>query len=337
MRRAAIDDLIFRLASLDASRGANVVSLQVEFDRQVGAKTFAQSVPLLARRPPFASNHPLWPAYCALLKQLGVPLQTIAASLESLAVADVPLRFARRELDEGFDCLELETAEAIEISCAGTGTLGRAPQFPLEISAWHELKSLIDTLRELSTSQTPIGLGMVAGDVHTDIGNALAAGADFIILEFPHRATSQEPTADDLDTLLWSVVAARGAVEQTGRLHYPLYVDAGLARIDDLIKILALGASAVVIDTLVSHSLTAPVASPSVPHQGMLAGIGGLPKASTAPSIAPLAQKLEQFVEALRFRLRQQGLSHVRELTSQHLRATTHDAARLANVSLLKH
>jgi hypothetical protein len=248
----------------------------------------------------------------------------------------VPLRFARRGCDEGFDTLELETAEAIEISCSRRLQAGSIAQFPLEISAWHELKVLIDTLRDLSSSGTPIGLGIVAGDVGADIANALAARADFVILELPTSTTPAQPSAAELDMLVWSVVAARAACTNAHAPYFPIYVDAALTRADDLIKLLALGASAVSIDALAQACLPATSAPAASYPKGMLSGIGGLPKATTA-NVSPLESKLTELIAALISRLQQQQIGHVRDLASNQLRALSEPAARLAAVQLLGH
>jgi hypothetical protein len=245
------------------------------------------------------------------------------------------LRFARRGCDEGLDALELETAEAIEISCSRRLQPGPIAQFPLEISAWHELKALIETLRDLSSSGTPIGLGILAGDVAADITNALAARADFVILELPSATTSAQPSAAELDLLVWSVAAARAACNHAQAPGFPIYVDAALTRADDLIKLLALGASAVSIDALAQACLP-PTTAPAASYpKGMLSGIGGLPKA--VASVSPLENKLSELIAALTSRLHQQQIGHVRDLASNQLRALSEPAARLAAVQLLGH
>ena len=339
MRPAAIDDLVFQAAPLGEVPASWPPSLCVHIGAGPAQRAFTQPLPLFARRPPMAADAGTWPAYCGLLKRLGVPLQASATSLESVSVANVPLRLARRSIDEGFDALELDTAELIEISCQSTATTGVQglciPHFPLEISAWHELKTLVETLRDLSTTQTPIGLGIVAGDVSTDMANALAARADFVILEMPSSLTASMG-ANDLDLALWSVVAARAICRQVGVPAFPIYVDAPLTTTDHLIKLLALGASAVSIDGL-AHASLPTRAEPDVAPKGLLSGIGALPPKGAPASIVPLEKALNELIDRLRGRLYQQQLSSVDALNAHHLRALSESAARLANVELLRH
>lgn len=348
MRRAVIDDIVFLAAPLGERPAIWPPVLSVHLPAGTSPKGLTLPLPFFSRRPPLTASDASWPAYCGLLKDLGIPLQTSVPALEPLSVANVPMRFARRDCDSGLDALELETAEAIEIGCSRQEAAGRTARFPLELSAWHELKSLLDAVRELSGGATPIGLGIVAGDVSADVANALAVRADFVILEPPAWATP-EPSGAQLDCLVWSVVAARAACAQAGAPSFPIYVDAPLTRIDDLIKLLALGATAVAIDGLAQAALPGPAAASAtqVP-KGMLSGIGGLGSIGgiggvgtlakpPAPNVAPLESKLEELVSSLTARLYQQQIGRLGELTSAHLRALSEPAARLASLALLAH
>lgn len=331
MRPAVIDDIVFQAAALGKPASTAAPSLAVHVPAAAAPKGFTHPVPFFARRPPVDPAEQHWPAYCGLLKDFGVPLQSPVASLERLSVANVPLRLAKRHLDEPFDALELETAEAIELSCVASTPGGELAQLPLEAAAWPELKALIGCVRELSGGATPIGLGMLAGDVVSDVGSALATGADFVILQF--SSADQELTPAEFDRLVWSVAAARGACIHAKAARYPIYVDAPVTESDDIVKLLALGASAVSIDALAATVLPASSRGRATPH-GMLSGIGGLAPQPVA-SIKPLESKLGELSESLKTRLRQLKLNHVSQLCSDHLRALTETAARLSGVRLL--
>lgn len=333
MRRAVIDDIVFQAAPLGERAASWPPSLAVHLPTATGQKGFTQPLPFFARSAALGVTDINWPAYCNLLKDFGIPLATTAASLDSLSVANVPARFTRREADEGFDALELETAEAIVISCSRRLPSGWVAEFPLEVSAWHELKVLIDTLRELAPSSTPIGLAVAAGDVSADVSNALAARADFVILEQPPVLATELTTAE-IDLLVWNVAAARAACTQAGAGAFPIFVEAALTRADDLIKILALGASAVSIDAVARSCLVSSAAATPAPAKGMLSGIGALPKA-TQPNVGPLHKELTGLVDAVISRLRQQQLSRIEDLSAGHLRALSVPAARLAGIALL--
>jgi hypothetical protein len=335
MRRTIFDEIVFQAPPLGQRLSIWPPALSVHIAAGANTKGFAQQLPLFARRTPMPPTDAAFPAFCGLLKDLGIPLQTSVQTLEPLSVANVPIRFARRSFNEGFDALELETAEVFEISCSRELQSCRVAQFPLEISAWHELKLQLDTLRDLSSTHTPIGLGIVAGDVRADMTNAIAAGANFVILELP-STRGIELTASELDHLVWSVVAARKACVESSAPSFPIYVDAPLSAAGEFVKLLALGATAISIDAIaraaVPSSSTPAVAAP----KGMLSGIGALPPKSAPPNVTPLENKLAELVAELKARLYQQQLGHVRELTSNQLRALSEPAARLAGLSLLE-
>lgn len=324
MRLAAFDEMIFQAAPLGETPLAHQPGLSVHIPVMASQKSFTHPLPFLVRRPPLASNDPNWAAFCGLLKDFGIPLQIGVAALEPLAVANIPLRFSRRNIDEGFTSGELETAEAIEIHCATPVASSRSAQFPIEITAWHELKTLVATVRELASA--PIGLGLVIGDVATDLSNALAAKVDFVILELP--TTPTELTPSDLDVLAWSVATARRMCVQADLPAFPIYVDAPVTHSDTMLKLFALGASALTIDSLVASCLPASSTSAYTVPRGMLSGIGAA--ASTTPTaVASLEKKLNQTIGEFKLRLRQQQLAHLSDLNADHLRALSPRVAQL--------
>lgn len=335
MPNTVLDELIFQAIPLGEKPLVSPPAITVDIPVDGGQRSFRQSVPFFARRPPMVSADANWPAYCGLLKDLGIPLQTTVAALESLSIANVPMRFARRSSDEGFELQELETAEAIEISCVAASPSGRFACMPLETGAWHELKQLIECLRDLCSPSTPIGLGLLAGDIHTDIANALAARVDFVILELPAHSGAQL-TPSELRFLAWSVVGARLACSQSAAPDFPIYVDAPISSIEDLIKLLALGATAVSIDGLAWSALPkSSVVAINVP-KGLLSGIGSVP-VKAVPNVEPLQRRLSELLDALKLRLHQQHVSHLGQLNRDHLRALSDQTARLCNVRMLEH
>ncbi len=331
--RCALDDLIFSAApmgesSVELASHSTVLSWPMATGNvATGKKHFQQAVPLWSRRPPMNPTDASWPAYCGLLKDFGIPLQSNVAALESLSVTNVPVRFAKRSIDEPYVAMEIETAEAVEINCVKkTGKLSVA-HFPHEIQDWPELKVAIECLREIASSHTPIGIGIPAGDVAADILNALAAKADYVVLEFPETTTGT-----DLDFILWGVSTARAACTRIA--NFPIYVDAPILELDHFVKLLAVGASAVTIDALARQCLPAPTTAPSSIPRGMLSGLGTFPSAP-APSVSPLETKLQEIISCLSGQLARLQLSELRQLNKSHLRALTETAARLCGIEPL--
>jgi hypothetical protein len=335
MAGALLEDLIFQAVPLGEKAAAWPPGLAVHIPVAAGTKAFTQPVPFFARRPPMVSTDTNWPAYCGTLKDFGIPLQTTVPALESLSIANVPVRFARRAVEEGFELHELGTADAIEISCVAAPPHGRFPSMPLETAAWHELKQLIECLRDLCGPTTPIGLGLLAGDIYTDISNALAARVDFVILELP-SSSSNTLTAAEVSLLAWSVAAARLTCNQAGAIHFPVYIDAPLTDSDHFIKLLALGATAVSIDALAWNTLPPATASTLNVPKGLLSGIGSVPM-KAVPNVEPFHRKLDDLIERLKTRLQQQHLNEIGQLNRDQLRALSDQASRLCGVRLLEH
>lgn len=328
-----IDDVVFQAAALrdaesfSSGRGSPVLS--VTLPASADPKGFVQAVPFFARRPPIKADHSSWPVYCGLLKQLGIPLRAQVNALEQLPVVNVPHRFAWRPVDEGFQAIEIETAEAIEIRCIADRSGTSIAQLPIEIHGWEELRMQVDCLRDLTGGRTPIGLGLLVGDIGADVPNALATRVDFIVLE---AACAEPEIACDL--IAWATTAARQVCVHAKNPSFPILVDAPIARAEDLIKLLALGASALSIDALTAQGMPASPTQTGYTGKGMLSGIGSLPAAPT-PTLAAVEIELRDLIEKLTIRLQIQNLQHVSQLNPDHLRAMSDQVAQIYGLKRL--
>ncbi len=156
MLRTIFDELVFHAAPLDERPSGTSPELTLTFPVGNGGKaSFTQAAPLLARRPPMTHNEINWPAYCGLLKDVGIPLRAAVSEMEQLTISNVPLRVGQRAWLQGFDLADLESADMLEISCIATGDgTTRLPHLPLELSSWYELKQLIESLRDVAGART---------------------------------------------------------------------------------------------------------------------------------------------------------------------------------------
>jgi hypothetical protein len=341
MSESVLDQLVFQAMPLGEPLPKWPPGLDVQIHAispagllPAGIKAYQQAAPLWVRRSPIASSDVNWAAFCGLLRDSGVLLQTGFSDMESLSDVNVPLRMARRDFDEGFDLSDLTSADTVLLNCVTKSFGIRCSHLPLETSGWHELKQLVESLRQVAQPGTPVGLGMLAGDIYTDVSNALAVRVDYVVLEFGELQGPLDNAA--LNHLAWGVVAARTACVQSGSPQFPILVDAPLTSVDHLIKLLALGATAVTIDAVIASSM--PTAAPSsVPvPKGLLSGIGSLPVKAT-PNVQPIATKLEELLSRIRGRVYQQHLSGIGFLNRDHLRALDDRAARLCAVKMLEH
>jgi hypothetical protein len=346
--RALLDDLELvpaTLETLSSLRFQPPGSLAFQLPAPTGRRVLTRPVPLFSRRPPLDMRSPLWPAYCQLLKELGIALYASHQSLEQLPVASVPVRFGFRAAAEPLERLELETAEAFELSCAldvnpaleycepkpvNGATRGPEtfPAIPLELSHCSEMPALLTAIRELADGSTPVGIGLHAGHVAHDVRWAANAGADFIVLEFPGNLPSQSLAGESL-TL--AVAHARDTLQQLPR-PLPLLVDAPLSDPEDIGKLLALGATAVSVDQLIAATLPAP-ARPSPLSQGLLSGLAAhVP--TPAPDLSAARSRLTQTLDLLRWQIMSAGVRHCSELHVAHLRARSPRMAELSGAPL---
>lgn len=340
MSDSVLDALVFQAIPLGEPLPKGPLDLSVQLASGSSLATanpviraFTQAAPLFARRSPMTSQDLNWPAYCGLLRDSGVPLQTSFSEVESLSDVNVPLRMVRRGYDEGFDLTDVTSADTVLIDCVATLSGNRCSRLPLETAGWHELKQLVESLRQVVGLGTPVGLGMLAGDIYTDVSNALAARVDYVVLEFAEFSNSSNAAVNHL---AWSVVAARNACAQSGSPKFPIFVDAPLTNVANVIKLLALGATAMCIDALAASALPAAVPASMPVPKGLLSGIGSLP-VKTTPNVQPIATKLDELLGQIRTRLFQQRLAGIGMLNRDHLRALNENAARLCAVKMLEH
>lgn len=338
MADSVLDHLVFQAIPLGEPLPEWPTSLSLELGalqaatNATGSKALKLGAPFFARRSPIASSDVNWPAYCGLFRDMGMLVQTSLAEVEALSDVNVPARMLARSYNEGFELNDFVSADAILIECAVLVASQKCSRLPLEINGWHELKLLVESLRQVAGPGKPIGLGMLAGDIYTDVSNALAARVDYVVLEFETRPAQKAA----MDYIAWGVVAARTACLQSGHPHFPILVDAPVADGEAMVKLLALGASMVAIDTLVADAMPAAAPSSVQVPKGLLSGIGSLPVKAT-PNVQPVASKLTELSDRLRARLFRQHLNELSQFNREHLRALNEHAARLCNVKLLQH
>ncbi len=342
MADCALDQLVFQAVPLGEPLAKWPPCLEVQIPpgsaavpvsaTALVAKNYTQGAPLFARHSPIAASDVNWPAYCGLLRDCGILLQASFAEVEALSDVNVPLRMIRRSFDEGFDLVDLSSADTVLIDCSVRVNGRKVSRLPLEIQGWHELKAMTESLRQIVGPGSPIGLNIIAGDVYTDVSNALAARVDYVVLEFTE---SLHPTTA-LNHLAWRVTAARTACIQAGQPYFPIYVDAPLTNSEHMVKLLALGASALSVDALLAGSVPASTSTALPVPKGLLSGIGSLPVKAT-PNIQPLADRLEALLDEIRTRVFKQHLSALSQLNREQLRALDDATARLCAVKLLQH
>ncbi len=196
-----------------------------------------------------------WRTFCALLRKHGVPIFSPVPALSKVPASEVPARWSGRDFGRPFALDELTTADLFEVRCHDQSR--QRWQWPSEIqpsevSSTAEpmsgpgsdtLASLLSSVRLVAGGDVPIGVCLPLGCHSNDLRRCLSADLDFISL-VSRRA---ELSASDLCGL----VHCRQLCEELNRPRLPVLVSAPVARLDQAIKLIALGATAVSIDTIV--------------------------------------------------------------------------------------
>ncbi|MFO1066636.1 MAG: hypothetical protein U0892_22480 [Pirellulales bacterium] len=344
---SVFDELTFRRLGLEASanlRFGGLPSSAIQIPTADAGRTFSQAVPFFSRRSPIKASDALWSPFCGLMRELGMPLYALTPELESVPVASVPIRFTRRAADEGFDLLELETAEAIELTCRrnrpgvdqplAQEDVEQVPTLPLELRSVDELNSLIEACRQLTDYRTPIGCALTPADVVTDVRAAIAAQFDFVLLEFPLNG-KQGDIYDE--QLLASVADAAAVIKSSPRSEVPLFVDADVTDSEALIILLAAGARAVSIDALIRQAIPAAPAASSVSYSSMgLLGSLGSSTPKPQADIGPIERVLKKLLDTLACRMMQTGARTMAEFDAGLLRGFSERAQQAARVPGLR-
>ncbi len=102
MSDSVLDALVFHAIPLGEPLSKWPPDLSVQMAGAVSPATTSPAMrvltpgaPLFARRSPMNSQDVNWPAYCGLLHDLGIPLQTSFSEVESLSDVNVPIRLVR--------------------------------------------------------------------------------------------------------------------------------------------------------------------------------------------------------------------------------------------------
>ena len=268
-----------------------------------------------------------WSATCAILRRYGLPLFATTADLQDVPAVNVPARIAQRFLGQPFIHNEVTTSDAYELSnCAANG-IGWG--WPYEISSGRDLKGLVNVLRDATRGETPIGMSLPLNAKAADMRMCIESSVDFLTLT--HCAESLVSAADRIASLAaYGIASARKLCTQFGRPTLPLLLDAPISDSDHVIKLLALGASAINVAALLQAAM--PVAeTPRYESKLTDSLLGSLP--STPKVVRDLPQvdrTVSQLIQRLSQTLQFTGLVDIADLDSDCLRGlNTHAAEQL--------
>ncbi len=259
-----------------------------------------------------------WSVLCGLLRAGGMPVYATVAELQPVSAANVPARIAVRFLGQPLIHQEVTTADAYElVNCnANGGGWG----WPFEITSARDLKSLVCVLRDALAGETPIGMNLPLNAKAADVRMCLDSSIDFLTLT--HCGESLVSAAGKTaDLAAHGLTSTRRLCKQFGRPNLPLLLDAPISHCDHAIKLLALGASAINIATIIQEAMpaTEPTRYESKLTDSLLGSLPSAPK--VVRELPQVERKLAELIRRLTESLKFTGLIDVAELDVDCLRA----------------
>lgn len=276
-----------------------------------------------------ASN---WPVVCGILRAKGLPVYATVDELQAVPAAQVPARIAQRFLGQPFVHNEVTLSDAFElVNCHRNGS---GWSWPFEISSGRDLKTLVTTLRAATGGEVPIGMTLPLNAKPGDIRMSLDSSVDYITLTYCSESLTSR-SEDIASQAAIGIVSARKLCAQYGRANVPLLLDAPITNHEHLIKLIALGASAVNIATILRNAI--PASEPKR-YESMLAEnlLGSLPSVHKAVKELPQAERaLSELLQKLSETMRFAGLLDISELDRDCLFSLSTTVAERLGVSVL--
>jgi glutamate synthase domain-containing protein 2 len=230
------------------------------------------------------------------------------------------------------------TKKIAEVRGLAEGEAAISPaRFP-DLSTPEDFREVAEEVRE-ATGGIPIGLKLSAQHIEADIDFALAATADYIILDGRGGATGAAPEIFKNNIGVPTIPAlarARGHLDVSGANDVTLVITGGLRTESDFVKALALGADAVAISNSplqaigclgmrACHTDNCPV--------GIATQKPGLrSRLLIEESARRLTNYLGATVELMKVLARACGHKHLGEFSSEDLTTWDRDLAELAGV-----
>ncbi len=287
---------------------------------------FQFASPFIVRHLGPAQLGPAWEVFCRLLRTHGLPLYSSVEALEANPVASVPGRMARRFVDEPFERIELRTADAFEVECRDKEQQNWG--WPSELSTTEKLRGLVTAVREAAGGDTPVGLSLPIGASDRDVNRCLDSGVDFLTLVVQGDGPLDAATVGGL-------VHARRTCRSAGHRLFPLLLDAPVPNVEQAVKLLALGATAVSIDRVLRGAIPKPdSAKPSPVGGGMLSGISSVPVEKT-PALPEMERILVRMSSYLRNRMRLTGTQRLSDFGAHCLKGLSATACQVSGIGML--
>ncbi len=310
-----LDELVFVPGKMSPlSPSTSLSSASVVFGPRGGARPVQAQAPWIVGQTLPQQAGSQWVDLCTRLSQRGLVLDCPAAALEKVPVSSIPRRLFQQRVNTALDMPNLQSADIVEVTCqsASRSVWG----WPPEIESSSNLSNWLSAIRRVIGSQTPIGLGLNVGCDDQAIQTAFDAEADFLTL---HASSSIELLAETLGRLR--------AQRTQAKRNLAIIVRTNSKSIEHLLKILALGASAVTIDGYLSDLWQAA-------GNSMSSFLGTRIPAATPSGPCPIAERIDSLQQKL-IELMASTASNNPNDFGQSLRALTPRASQIAALPML--
>ncbi len=329
MTQILLDDLVFHASALPpaAPSSAQLISTRLTIKSTSGTGLKLR-YPMFCRRLSVNDTGTRWSACCATLRKWGIPLFASVADLESVSASEAPPRIASRALDQSLSRVELLQSDAFELANqdrAGTWS------WPYEVDSPRELKHLVKAVRDASGAEVPIGVSLPLDARHADLRACLDANLDFLTLvQCPETLAGS--AASRLNHLAINLVTLRRWCRELQNPDLPILMDAPVSHSDHLIKLLALGATAVNVSELVRSAL-GQIKSDSSESKFAESLLGGRPAvARSTKEMTELDRSLQSLIASLHKSLQYTGALDVCRLDASYLRSTSVQASETLGI-----
>ncbi len=310
-----LDELVFVPGKMSPlSPSAPLSSASVVFGPRGGARPVQAQAPWIVGQTLPQQAGSQWVDLCTRLSQRGLVLDCPAAALEKVPVSSIPRRLFQQRVNTALDMPNLQSADIVEVTCQSA--LQSTWGWPPEIETTSNLSNWLSAIRRVIGSQTPIGLGLNVGCDDQAIQSACDAETDFLTL---HASSSIELLAETLGRL-------RAQRTQATR-NLTIIVRTSSKSIEYLLKILALGASAVTIDGYLSDLWQAS-------GNSMSSFLGTRIPTATPSGPCPIAERIDSLQQKLSELMASTASNNTNDL-GQSLRALTPRASQIAALPML--
>lgn len=231
------------------------------------------------------------------------------------------------------------TGKIAKTRCLKEGTDAVSPPTFTDLKTVSDFAEFADNVREI-TGGIPIGFKLSANHIERDMGFALEAGADYIILDGRGGGTGAAPQIfrDHISVpTIPALARARYFLDRTGMSdQVTLIITGGLRVPADFVKALALGADGIAIANSAMQSIGC-VAARICNTNNCPAGIATQKedlrqKLNPDKAAKQLANFLTASTELMQVMARACGHSHLNEFNKDDLATWHHEMARLAGI-----